>query len=269
MNVLDGITASTSELNILDGVTATTTELNYVDGVTSNIQTQLNNKQPTITGAATTITSSNLTINRALISDASGKVAVSNITSTELGYLDDVTSNIQTQLNAKANDADISAVGKSNDYEDLDNKPTIGNATITFKANGSTIAGQSFTTNATTDVEIDLGNTGLVDDVQINSTSIVSNKVANIPYTSTTNFGAAKVDNTKGITATAGILETIPAADSDIVSKTDTYKVLTSAKVDKTVMEGLGNSNLTWTDAYKYNARNTIGATQVILKDWD
>lgn len=269
VNVLDGITASTSELNILDGVTATTTELNYVDGVTSNIQTQLNNKQPTITGAATTITSSNLTINRALISDASGKVAVSNITSTELGYLDDVTSNIQTQLNAKANDADISAVGKSNDYEDLDNKPTIGNATITFKANGSTIAGQSFTTNATTDVEIDLGNTGLVDDVQINSTSIVSNKVANIPYTSTTNFGAAKVDNTKGITATAGILETIPAADSDIVSKTDTYKVLTSAKVDKTVMEGLGNSNLTWTDAYKYNARNTIGATQVILKDWD
>ena len=269
VNVLDGITASTSELNILDGVTATTTELNYVDGVTSNIQTQLNNKQPTITGAATTITSSNLTINRALISDASGKVAVSNITSTELGYLDDVTSNIQTQLNAKANDADISAVGKSNDYEDLDNKPTIGNATITFKANGSTIAGQSFTTNATTDVEIDLGNTGLVDDVQINSTSIVSNKVANIPYTSTTNFGAAKVDNTKGITATAGILETIPAADSDIVSKTDTYNVLTSAKVDKTVMEGLGNSNLTWTDAYKYNARNTIGATQVILKDWD
>ena len=46
LNKLDGVTATTSELNILDGVTATTTELNYVDGVTSNIQTQLNNKQP-------------------------------------------------------------------------------------------------------------------------------------------------------------------------------------------------------------------------------
>lgn len=74
------------------GVTATTNELNYVDGVTSNIQTQLNGKQATITGAATSITSANLTANRALVSDGSGKVAVSAVTSTELGYLDGVTS---------------------------------------------------------------------------------------------------------------------------------------------------------------------------------
>jgi hypothetical protein len=33
-------------LNILDGATVTTVELNYVDGVTSNIQTQLDGKQP-------------------------------------------------------------------------------------------------------------------------------------------------------------------------------------------------------------------------------
>lgn len=74
------------------GVTATTDELNYVDGVTSNIQTQLNGKQATITGAATSITSANLTANRALVSNGSGKVAVSAVTSTELGYLDGVTS---------------------------------------------------------------------------------------------------------------------------------------------------------------------------------
>jgi hypothetical protein len=59
-------------------------------------------KQNTITGAATSITSSNLTINSALISDASGKIAVSNVTSTELGYVSGVTSSIQTQLNTKA-----------------------------------------------------------------------------------------------------------------------------------------------------------------------
>ena len=40
------MTATTAELNILDGVTATTAELNFVDGVTSNVQTQLNAKQP-------------------------------------------------------------------------------------------------------------------------------------------------------------------------------------------------------------------------------
>ena len=64
-------------------------------------------KQATITGAATTITSANLTASKALVSDANGKVAVSSVTSTELGYLSGVTSNIQTQLNAKANIADL------------------------------------------------------------------------------------------------------------------------------------------------------------------
>lgn len=66
----------------------------------SNARTNIG-AQATITGAATTITSSNLTINRALVSDASGKVAVSTVTSTELGYLSGVTSSIQTQLNGK------------------------------------------------------------------------------------------------------------------------------------------------------------------------
>ena len=83
------------------GVTATAAELNYVDGVTSAIQTQLNGKQATITGGATTITGSNLTASRALVSNGSGKVAVSAVTSTELGYLDGVTSAIQTQLDSK------------------------------------------------------------------------------------------------------------------------------------------------------------------------
>ena len=54
-----------------------------------------------ITGGASTIATSNLTASRALISNSSGKVAVSAVTSTELGYLDGVTSAIQTQLNAR------------------------------------------------------------------------------------------------------------------------------------------------------------------------
>lgn len=96
-----GITATAAEINKLDGLTATTTELNYIDGVTSAIQGQLDSKQAVITGGATTILTSNLTNNRALVSDSDGKVAVSAITSTELGYLDGITSNIQTQLNGK------------------------------------------------------------------------------------------------------------------------------------------------------------------------
>lgn len=72
--------------------------------ITSNdtdITNLKNNKQNNITGGASSITTSNLTTNRALVSNESGKVAVADVTSTELGYLDGVTSNIQTQLNGK------------------------------------------------------------------------------------------------------------------------------------------------------------------------
>jgi len=79
----------------------TSTELDYLSGVTNNIQTQLNSKQNTITGGASTITSSDLTPSRALASNSSGKVAASSVTSTELGYLSGVTGNIQTQLDSK------------------------------------------------------------------------------------------------------------------------------------------------------------------------
>jgi predicted nuclease with RNAse H fold len=54
-----------------------------------------------ITGAISTVLTANLTASRVLISNSSGKVAVSSITPTKLGYLTDVTSNIQAQLNAK------------------------------------------------------------------------------------------------------------------------------------------------------------------------
>lgn len=69
----------------------------------TGLQSGLDGKQPIITGGATTITNSNLTASRALISNDSGKVIVSDITSTELGYLDGVTSNIQSQLDSKTN----------------------------------------------------------------------------------------------------------------------------------------------------------------------
>lgn len=92
-------------------VSATTdAELGYVNGVTSAIQTQLDGKQATITGGATSITSANLTVSRALVSDGSGKVAVATTTSTEIGYVNGVTSAIQTQLDAKLCATSVAAV---------------------------------------------------------------------------------------------------------------------------------------------------------------
>ena len=51
--------------------------------ISTATQTALNGKQATVTGGASTITSSNLTASRALVSNGSGKVAVSAVTSTE------------------------------------------------------------------------------------------------------------------------------------------------------------------------------------------
>lgn len=76
----------------------------------NNVQTALTSKQDTVVGGASTITADNLTANRALVSNSSGKVAVSSVTSTELGYLDGVTSNVQTQLNKKLEKAPVTSV---------------------------------------------------------------------------------------------------------------------------------------------------------------
>ena len=76
----------------------------------NNVQTALTSKQDTVVGGASTITADNLTANRALVSNSSGKVAVSSVTSTELGYLDGVTSNVQTQLDKKLETAPVTSV---------------------------------------------------------------------------------------------------------------------------------------------------------------
>ena len=108
--------AETQEVELVT-ITKADVGLGHVDNtsdankpISTATQTALNGKQATITGGASTITTSNLTANRALVSNANGKVAVSAVTATELGYLDGVTSNIQTQLNGKLSTAPVTSV---------------------------------------------------------------------------------------------------------------------------------------------------------------
>ena len=116
----DNLTASRVLVSDANGKVAassvTGTELNYLSGATSSIQTQINNKaaasdltahtsdtikhitadertkwngkQDAISGAATTITGSNLTANMVMVTDGNGKVAASSsVTTTELSAL--------------------------------------------------------------------------------------------------------------------------------------------------------------------------------------
>ena len=74
--------------------------LTMASGVLSRNVTQgeVDNKEDSITGAATTLTGSNLASNRALVSNGNGKVVVSAVTATEIGHLDGLASNLQAQL---------------------------------------------------------------------------------------------------------------------------------------------------------------------------
>ena len=84
------------------GVTGTLPIANGGTGATSAsaARTALGAAASSHTHSGTQVTG--LTASRALVSNSSGQLAVSSITSTELGYLDGVTSSIQTQLNGKA-----------------------------------------------------------------------------------------------------------------------------------------------------------------------
>ena len=104
---------NTNEDNIamLDSdIAAAQGDITTLKGNVTTLTNALGSKQDTIVGGASTITDDNLAANRAMVSDGNGKVAVSNVTSTELGYLDGVTSNVQTQLNKKLESAPVTSV---------------------------------------------------------------------------------------------------------------------------------------------------------------
>jgi hypothetical protein len=105
---LTKLAATTASKAIVSGVggflepsATTAAQVGYLSTTTSDVQIQIDSKQATITGGATTITSANLTPNRALIANSSGKVGVSTITDTELGHLSGSSSNLQTQIDNK------------------------------------------------------------------------------------------------------------------------------------------------------------------------
>ena len=97
--------------------TVSNTEIGYLDGVTSAVQTQLNAKaplaSPTFTGTVTlptgTVTSGMIADGTIVNADINASAAIdwtklaisSTVSATELGYVDGVTSAIQTQIDSK------------------------------------------------------------------------------------------------------------------------------------------------------------------------
>lgn len=98
-------TASSAQPGILSAADWTTFNAKQPAGdyvLTSKLNEELVKKQDNITGAASTVVAADLTASMAVVTDASGKLAASAVPAEKVGYLSDVTSNIQAQINKKA-----------------------------------------------------------------------------------------------------------------------------------------------------------------------
>ena len=126
LNILDGVTATAAELNVLDGILASTSELNILDGVTA-LSSEINVLDGIISTTAELNILNGVTATAAELNTLDGVLA----TAAEINHLSGVTSAIQTQLNNKANSADITeaaqdavgdVIGKGLVYDDTTGK---------------------------------------------------------------------------------------------------------------------------------------------------
>ena len=129
---LSPVTASNLDVGIVTAATLNAT------AITQNGATLDNLIGSNVDGAISTVKSTDLTASRALASSGAGKIEVSAVTATELGYLDGVSSAIQTQLDSKI----ATTAARSNDFTTFDTLEA--NLTATFirlNANINTVSG--------------------------------------------------------------------------------------------------------------------------------
>jgi len=198
------------------------------------------------------------TASRALVSDVSGFITPATTTSTEIGYVNGVTSAIQTQLNAKqatgnyitALTGDVTATGPGSVASTLatvnSNVGTFGTATqvptytvnakglITASANTSIQIAESQVTNLVSDLAAKQGTLSLTTTGTSGAATLIGNTL-NIPNYAGGGGGASGI--TRSVVVTSG---NITAGSTALVD----YVYIISAAHTVTLPTAVGNTNL-------------------------
>ena len=263
------------------------TEIGYLDGVTAGIQSQIDGKLGTTTASTTYAPLSGPTFTGTV--SLPSTTSIGNVDATELGYLDGVTSGVQSQLDAKAPIADPTFTGTVSGIDktmvglsNVDNtadadKPvsTATQAALDLKAN---LAGASFTGNVTIGGDLTVSGTTVTvsaSDLSVRDNMIYLNQAGqfdlsnavgdgtNVVYTTSTDHDIKVGDyitvtsanpssfdiSGEGLEVTAVTADTITVAST----VTDTY-------VDSGTLRGKSHANpdLGWA-AGRYDVVNGSG----------
>lgn len=187
--------------------------------------------------------------------------------------IQDVSNSIPTDVSQLNNDNDYTTKSYVDD-ELAKKQDTLPFGTPTTEDVGKALMPKTVENGVVTAWEF--GEAGLVDDVQINGTSIVQDKVANIPIATKDNLGVISVDTTKGLSMTnLGNLSIVPAPSNYIKVGEQQYNPIAPKRQHEAVFYGLAkaaghdekNSSLPvgqYTDSAKSAIQSMLGIDTAI-----
>ena len=144
----------------------------------------------------------------------------------EIKIREETDNDLQTQINAKADTDSLATVATTGSYNDLTDKPTIGDATLTIQKNSTDVG--TFTANSTTNTTIDIAVPTTPEDIGAQAEITSDNKLSAdlVDDTDTTNKFVTAADlSTISTALQPADIDKVVMTDIDVSSNTSTTTV--------------------------------------------